>query len=204
MRTSLLFTAVLLAACGLARAGTPIDQTRPLDAHGKIQISNVSGEVNVTGWDKPEVHITGTLGEGAQPLKIEGNDHSLSIKVEARDSKDGWFNWGNDSHMKPTRLNVQVPVAADVSVEVVSANARLEKLDGGKVDVDAVSGQVKVDAVSPEVSIDSVSGDITLSGKATRLDIDTVSGDVRAPTVGSHGKLESVSGDIHVAGGPFQ
>ena len=72
--------------CGLARAGTPIDQTHPLDAHGRIEISNVSGEVKVTGWDKPEVHITGVLGEGAKPLKIEGDDHSLSIKVEARDS----------------------------------------------------------------------------------------------------------------------
>ena len=44
--------------------------------------------------------------------------------------------------MKPSKLNMQVPVGADVSVEVVSANARLEKLRGGKIDIDAVSGQV--------------------------------------------------------------
>lgn len=203
MRKQIIFFAVVLMACGLSHAGTPIDLSHPLDAQGTVSIDNVSGEVTVTGWDRPEVRITGTLGEGAKPLKIEGDKQKLSIKVEAKGSS-GWFNWGNQSNMKPTTLKILVPAGAGVNVDVVSANARLDKLDGGKITVDSVSGQVHVKANSPDVNIDSVSGDITLAGKAEQLSIDTVSGDVRAPMVGARGKMETVSGDITVGGGPFE
>lgn len=203
MRHSTCFVLALLLGCGLAQAGTPIDRSHPLDVDGRVSISNVSGEVTVTGWDRPEVRITGTLGDGAEPLKIEGDNHQLKIKVEAEGS-EGWFNWGKDSRMKPTTLKIFLPLSANVEVNVVSANARLNNLEGGEIDIDSVSGQVGISADSPEISVDSVSGKVTLSGKATRLSIDTVSGDVDAPVVGEHGKLESVSGDITVRGGPFE
>lgn len=203
MRNLIFPAAALLMACGLASAGTPIDLSHPLDADGTVSVDNVSGEVTVTGWDRPEVRITGTLGEGAKPLKIEGDKHKLSIKVEAKGSS-GWFNWGKESNMKPTTLKILVPTGAGIDVDVVSANARLDNLDGGKITVDSVSGQVHVKANSPEVSIDSVSGDVTLAGKAGQLSINTVSGDVRAPMVGARGKMETVSGSITVGGGPFE
>ena len=42
-------------------AGTPINQTRPLDARGRVEIENVKGRVEVVAWDRPEVKLTGTL-----------------------------------------------------------------------------------------------------------------------------------------------
>ncbi len=203
MRQSLFFVLALLVSCGLAYAGTPIELSHSLDADGTVSIGNVSGEVTVTGWDRPEVRITGSLGEGAKPLMVEGDNHHLNIKVEAKGS-GGWFNWGNDSKMKPTTLKVFLPIGTQITVDVVSANARLDNLKGGKISINTVSGQVNIKADSPEVSIDSVSGNVTLSGKATRLGVNTVSGDVIAPMVGQRGKLESVSGDITVGGGPFE
>ncbi|MGB8635809.1 MAG: DUF4097 family beta strand repeat-containing protein [Rhodanobacteraceae bacterium] len=204
MRHPIVFSILLLASCAIAHAGTPIDQSRPLDVHGSVSVSNVSGEVTVTGWDRPQVRITGTLGEGAKPLKIEGDENSLSIKVEAKKSSGGWFSLGNESHMKPTTLNILVPIGAAINLDLVSSNARVENLTGGKIGIDSVSGRVHVKADSPEISIDAVSGDVTIAGKTDRLDVDTVSGDVHAPMIGKRGKLESVSGDITVAGGPFE
>lgn len=203
MRQSIFFVLALLVSCGLAHAGTPIERSHSLDADGTVSISNVSGEVTVTGWDRPEVRITGSLGEGAKPLIVEGDNHHLKIKVEAKGS-GGWFNWGSDSRMKPTTLKVFLPTGADINVNVVSANARLDSLNGGKISVGSVSGQVHVSVDSPEVSVDSVSGNVTLGGKLAHVSINTVSGDVIAPMVGERGKLESVSGDITVGGGPFE
>ena len=204
MRTHTLFSLLLLAGSTLAQAGTPINLTHALDADGRISVSNVSGEVTITGWDRPEVKVTGSLGEGAKPLKFEGDNRKLSLKVEARSKSGGWFNWGDDNRMKPTTLNIMVPAGPAGDVDVVSANARLDKLKGGKISVDSVSGQVQVAVDSPEIDIDTVSGDVDLSGSARHVNIDSVSGDLHIDNVGDRGKLESVSGDIRVTGGPFE
>ena len=204
MKLPIALSVLLLSAAGLSQAGTPIKLSHALDADGKFSVSNVSGEVTVTGWDRPEVKVTGSLGEGAKPLKFEGNASKLSLKVEARNKSGGWFSWGNDTHMKPTTLNIMVPAGATVDVDVVSANTKLAGLKGGRISVDSVSGQVEVRAESPDVDIDTVSGDVSLAGRMTKISVDSVSGDVHAGRIGDQGKLESVSGEIRVAGGPFE
>ena len=81
MKIKLLALSVLFAP-GLALAGTPINETRNVDARAHIDVSNVKGAVNVSAWDKNEVGITGTLGEGAKRLAIEGDASSLTVRVE--------------------------------------------------------------------------------------------------------------------------
>lgn len=191
--------ALLLATSAIA--GTPINETRPLDATAKVSISNVSGSVTVRGWGQNRIEITGTLGDGAKPLVVTGDQHALTIKVEAA-RKGGWLNFGGDASMKPTTLKVSVPRAAALDIDVVSANADLADLAGGKLEVDSVSGEVHINATSPAVDVDSVSGNIRIEGQADKLDLETVSGDIHAPAAGSRDvSLESVSGDIRFGGG---
>lgn len=201
--TRLLLPLALLLAAGQALADTPINETRPLAADARLSIDNVKGAVNVSAWDQDQVRITGTLGEGVRKLDIEGDAHDLSIKVKAPDGS-GLFNWGSDSRMGPTVLNVQVPRGVSLEIDVVSATASVKGLDGGEIEVDSISGKVGIDARSPKVSVDSVSGNVELSGQIGDVEVGTVSGDVIAPHIGSRGKLETVSGDIRTGGGPFR
>ncbi|NII12111.1 DUF4097 family beta strand repeat-containing protein [Oleiagrimonas sp. C23AA] len=198
-----LLAASLLLCMGQAMADTPIDQSRKLDADAHVSIDNVKGEVTVTAWDRNQIRITGTLGDGAQPLKVSGDSHDLSIKVQGP-SSSGWFSWGNDTHMGPTALNIQVPSGVSLSVDVVSAEVSMSGLKGGRIDIDTVSGRVHVDAESPSVSVDSVSGNVQLDGTVKRADLETVSGDVLAPKVARVAKVQTVSGDARVGGGPFE
>jgi hypothetical protein len=55
----------LLLAAGHAIAETPISESRSVSATARIEVSNVKGSVTVTGWDRNEVGISGTLGDGA-------------------------------------------------------------------------------------------------------------------------------------------
>jgi DUF4097 and DUF4098 domain-containing protein YvlB len=199
----LLLPLALLLGCAQALAGTPINETRPLAADAHLSIGNVKGAVNVTAWDQNQLRLTGTLGDGARKLEIEGDAHDLSIKVKGPDS-DGWFNWNSDSSMGPTVLNVQVPKGVNLDIDVVSADVGIHGLDGGKLDVDSVSGRVTVEADSPHAHLESVSGNIELSGRVDDADISTVSGDVVAPHLGAGAKVETVSGDMRVGGGPFR
>ena len=186
----------LLLACGSALgAGTPIEQHRAVNADARIDISNVKGAVNVTAWDKAEVAISGTLGEGAKGLAIEGGGDHLSIKVQAPDHQ-GWFSWGADARMGDTVLDLKVPRSAALKIEVVSADVNVTGVAGRSLDVHSVSGKLRLDSGADEVEIDTVSGNIDLSGRATQGHLQTVSGNIRTRGLGGQLKFESVSGDI--------
>ena len=195
-------TLLLLLASTAAFAGTPIDQTRNVPAHARIEIGNVKGAVHVTAWDRNQVHVTGTLGKGAKPLEIEQEGNTLRIQVKGPEHKS-WFNWHSDSEMEPSTLNVQVPRGASLSVDTVSASSDVHGLSGGTIEANSVSGDVRIDADSPKVEVNTVSAGVKLSGSMQRADVQTVSGDITAPQVGQASDLETVSGQIHLSGGPF-
>jgi DUF4097 and DUF4098 domain-containing protein YvlB len=194
---------LLLAWSGAAQASSPISETRSVNADARIDISNIKGDVTVSGWDKNEVSITGTLGDGAKKLAIDGSGSSLTIKVEPPD-KQGWFNWGSESRMGNTSLDLKVPRNAEMKIEVVSAEVALSGVAGRSLNVNGVSGKLRLDSDAKEVDVDSVSGNIELTGKAERGHLETVSGNVRARGLGGQIKFETVSGDIDAENGDYR
>ena len=204
MKTTLnILSLALLGVLGAARAGTPINETRAVSATARIDVSNVKGSVTVSGWDKAEVAISGTLGDGAKKLSVEGGGDRLSIKVEAPD-KQGWFSWGADTRMGDSLLDIKVPKGAEMKVEVVSADVSLSGVAGRTLNVDSVSGKLHLDSGAKEVELDSVSGDIDVTGVADRAHVETVSGNIRARGLGGQVKFETVSGDIDAENGGYR
>jgi DUF4097 and DUF4098 domain-containing protein YvlB len=204
MKLNLLYSAMLLVAvAGPAAAGTPISENRKVSADARIDVSNIKGQVTVSGWDKNEVSITGTLGDGAKHLNVDGGGQHLTIKVEPPD-KQGWFSWGAESRMGDTVLDLKVPRSAEMKIEVVSADVALSGVAGRSLDVNSVSGKLRLDTDAKEVEIDSVSGNIDLTGKAERGHLETVSGNVRARGLGGQVKFETVSGDIDAENGDYR
>jgi hypothetical protein len=197
----------LLSLCiGQALADTPINLRHAATPDARISVSNVKGEVTITAWDRNEVQVSGSLGEGAAPLAIEGDNGDLQIEVKPRGQNGGggWFDWHGDNAMGPTVLDVHVPRRATLDVEVVSAPLAIDGLDGGKIEVNSVSGRVRIQARTPQLSVESVSGTVQQSGHAERADLQTVSGDILAPALGDQAELQTVSGRIQVTGGPWR
>jgi DUF4097 and DUF4098 domain-containing protein YvlB len=198
------YTPLLLAlAIGQAIAETPINLSAAARPDAHVSIDNVKGEVTVTAWDKPQVEVSGSLGSGARPLKIEGDDRNLDIKVSGGDDSR-WFSWKSDNSMGSTILNVRVPKGVSLDINVVSAPVTIDGLDGGKVNVESVSGRVRMNARTRSISLNTVSGSIDLGGHADDATLQTVSGDVTAPSVGSTLKAETVSGHMSINGGPYR
>ncbi len=194
---------LLCLSIGDALAGTPIQLQHTASANTKISISNIAGSVNVTAWDRNQVEVSGELGEGAKPLEITGNDDHLSIKVESRGGS-GWFNFGGDNKMAPTTLELRVPRAASLDVNVISASLAVDGLSGGNIEVNSISGNARIHARTPALDVNSVSGSIELSGHADQASLQTVSGGILAPALGSKAKLQTISGRIQAGGGPWR
>ncbi len=187
--------AALLLVAGSAIAGTPINESRAVNADARIDVSNIKGSVTVSGWDKSEVAISGTLGDGAKALTVEGGGDHLTIKVQPPD-KQGWFSWSADTRMGDTLLEIKVPQSAEMKIEVVSADVNLSGVAGRSLKVDGVSGKQHLDSGAKDVELGSVSGNVDLVGSSTRTHVETVSGNIRARGLNGQIKLETVSGDI--------
>ena len=167
---------LLLATLPLAApASTPINETRPLNADGKVEISNVKGRIEVRVWDKPEVHIGGSLGRGVDSFDIRGDRNELEIIVRYPRNT-------NDRNSEPTNLVIDVPTLASLEIEGVAV----------EISVVGTAGR--------SLQIDSVSGDITVAGAPRKADIESVSGDLKLTLNSGDVEAQSVSGSITLRG----
>ncbi|MHB1058778.1 MAG: DUF4097 family beta strand repeat-containing protein [Rhodanobacter sp.] len=203
MKTARYLPLLLCFCIGQALADTPIQLRHDATPTARISISNIAGTVNVVAWDRNEVQVSGRLGDGAKPLAITGSNGDLEIKVEPQGGS-GMFNWGGDSRMAPTTLELHVPRAASLDVDVISAPLVIDGMDGGSIEVNTVSGKARINARTPSLKVDSVSGGIEQAGHAAQAELQTVSGEILAPALGSSVELQTISGRIQASGGPWQ
>jgi DUF4097 and DUF4098 domain-containing protein YvlB len=204
MKTLYITPLLLALSIGEAFASTPINLSKDVRPTAKISIDNTQREVTVTAWDKNQIQVTGTLGDGARPLELEGDANNIDIRVDTGGKNGSWFGWGNDTRMQPTVLNVRVPKSVELDINVVSAPVSIDGLDGGKISVDSVSGRIRASVRSPEVSMQTVSGTIDLAGNARKADLQTVSGDITAPSITDKIEAQTVSGRMTIGGGPWK
>lgn len=180
----------LLIAALPALAGTPIDQTRPLDARGRVEVDNVKGRVDVVAWDRQEVKLSGSLGSGVEKLVVDGDSKVLRIKVQYPP---------RGRNAEPSNLVLQVPLLADLEVDTVSADIRVSGMASRELSLQSVSGDITANGAPRRGKVTSVSGDIHLAMNSPLLRVETVSGNlVTQGRLNGEIALESVSGDIRL------
>lgn len=181
---------VLAVLAAPALAATPIDETRPLHARGEIEISNLKGSIEVRTWDREEVRITGSLGDGVERLEIGDGGRELSVHVRyPRNSRDS----------EPTSLVLQVPRRASVEVHSVAAHVDVQGVAGRELEIESVSGRVIAVGAPDEANIESVSGDLRLNLNSRDVEVDTVSGNIMLRgRLSGKVSAESVSGNVDI------
>lgn len=192
MRTLLIRSTLALAylAALPALAGTPIDQTRPLEPRGRIEIENLKGRVEVRAWDRQEVKVTGTLGDGVEKFSLEGDRGNLRIEVKYP-SRSG--------KTEPTVLIVQVPTLADLEIETVSADIDVHGIASRELSLESVSGDITANGAPREARVESVSGDVRLVLNSGDVSVDTVSGELSLQgRLNGEVSMESVSGNLRL------
>ncbi len=192
MRTLLIRSTLALACLAAlpALAGTPIDQTRPLDPRGRIEIENLKGRVEVRAWGRQEVKVTGTLGDGVEKFSLDGDRRNLRIEVKYP-SRSG--------RTEPTVLIVQVPTLADLEIETVSADIDVHGIASRELSLESVSGDIVANGAPREARIESVSGDVRLVLNSGDVSVDTVSGELSLQgRLDGEVSMESVSGNLRL------
>lgn len=177
-----------------ALAATPINETRALSPTGEVEIENLKGRIDVRVWDRPEVKIEGSLGEGVERLAIEGDRDRLAVRVKYPKR----FGMTSD-RTEPTLLRLTVPRRASLDIDAVSADVDVQGTAATKLSVDAVSGDVLVIGAPQKAGINTVSGNQQLTINSNDASVDTVSGDVSLRgRFGGEVEFNSVSGNIAI------
>jgi DUF4097 and DUF4098 domain-containing protein YvlB len=181
---------VLLVAPALVLAGTPINDRRAADPSGQVEISNTSGSVTVSGWNRNEVEVTGDLGKGSERLEFDGSGKVTQVRVILP---------SNARHIEETRLVIRVPAGSSLAINTVSADVRVSGVMGSQR-LQTVSADIHTQATGEDVECKTVSGDVNVggSGKPGLLTLTTVSGDATVSNVSGEVNANTVSGNLRL------
>ena len=194
MKVQVKLHAALLVACALPLAAMAesdsIERKIAASAAGEVVISNVSGQIDVRGWDRNEVQVTGHLGRGVERLDLETSGGRTVVKVV--------LPRGN-SHDGDADIEVSVPKGSSVEVSAVSADVSSRGVLGTQR-LKSVSGEVTADIAGDESEVRSVSGDVTVrgAGKPLSLRVSSVSGSLDITNISGKLDVVTVSGDARV------
>ena len=183
--------AIALLAVGANLAAAPIDETHAMPADGLLRVNNLAGSIEVTVWDKAEVHISGELGENVEELEVRTTSSGLDINVR---------NAHQRHNVDDTILHLQVPTTASLETDSVSANVTVIGLKSASISLDSVSGDYDLDVETERLRADTVSGDVLFRGRAPRMSVETVSGDIDIEGAEGEARVTTVSGDVDFEG----
>lgn len=191
MKKTVLIAMVVLGLAGVVQADMTVNETRPLDADGTVEIENISGKITVVGWTGNNVEITGTIEGGVEELEISsgGSRLSINVELERRTRNNG-----------SAYLTIKMPSTANLDVETISANITVEDV-GGALELESVSGKVEVSGETRSLDASSVSGNVVVASAGGRSELESVSGNIIVRN--ATGRLDAavVSGNIEVEGG---
>jgi hypothetical protein len=175
--------ALLITAPAYAEVSQEFHRTVPLSSDGRVSVSNINGDVEITGWSKNEVQIdavkTARDQQRLDEMRIEINNSPNSVEIETK---------------YPHHLVNDNPGGVHYTLHVPQ-NARVDK-------VDLVNGSLNVQKISGEVTANLVNGKLRASELAGTADLATVNGTVDADYVSLNNvreiTLKSVNGSVNL------
>lgn len=161
-------------------------QTYPMTADGRIELSNINGDVHISSWDQNQVKVDAVKYADSKErldeakIEIEARRDSLSIRTRYPEHDGGW-NWG--SHNNPASVEYTLTVPRGVRLDEI-------KLINGELDIAGVSGEVHASCINGRLQAHNLAG---------RAHLGTINGRLEArfdQLAGSSVELSSVNGSV--------
>jgi DUF4097 and DUF4098 domain-containing protein YvlB len=191
IRRAVVLATVLAAPAWLA-AQTTVDQKRPAATDGAVSIENMAGSVKVVGWDRAEVQVKGTVGDGGE-LSFEVSGKRTHIEIEADYNPMG----------VKSDLEVYVPAGSSVDVEGFQATISVSGVTGA-VKAETVNGSITQTGAARSVELQSVNGDIEVTKASGRIQAEAVNGGVSVRDGSGDLEASTVNGKLLVTGGSYE
>jgi DUF4097 and DUF4098 domain-containing protein YvlB len=134
-------------------------QTYTITPDGRVELSNINGDVHISSWDRNEVKVDAVKYADTKEqldeakIEVDASKDYVSIRTKYPDH-DHTFNWG--SHNNPASVEYTLTVPRNVRLDEVN-------LVNGALDVTGVSGEVRASCVNGRLDAKNLSGRAKLS-----------------------------------------
>lgn len=206
----LLFSA-LLAGC-TSGPGIAKDFDRDFYISGpiRLEISNASGSVQVTGSTDGRVHVHGSVRSAGIHL---GNAQKTVDQIVANppvELKADTVRIGKDLyrlHNISVAYVIEVPANTELVSSLLSGSQTVTGITGpakietasGSIHIDKISKNVQATAVSGSIEISSANDDVRANSVSGSITINNIKGDVRATTLSGKITVNNFSGRIQTS-----
>jgi len=183
----------LLAASAVVHTARGRDTDQQIAAHprGLVEVSNTSGNIEVSGWDQPKVSVHADVSGNTNDVKVKSDHGRTTITVRPAGRS---FPFGGDVDLK-----IKIPRGSELDVTAVSGNVTCTGVSGIQR-LKTVSGSIVADIAQSDVDAKSVSGNVTLhgQGKPADLHITSISGNIQLDHGAGDIEASTVGGDVMV------
>lgn len=150
-------------------------------ANPKIVVEKIGSDLNVKGWDRPEVLVKSSSDDD---IVLEKQDDAIVVKC-------------------PSDCVLYVPYSAKLEIGIVGTNARLKAL-GGEIEIEKIGsdlvlrdvGPTNIEEVGTDLSAKRVRGDLKATKIGSNAIIRDIDGQFGADKIGSQLHIRDVSGGI--------
>ena len=173
-----------------------VSESAPMAANGTLDVSNVAGEVLISGWDRNEIEVKGELGYGQKLDFSADGDHA---RVEVRWERD------HEDEDEEANILISVPKTSRVRATTVSASIIVRDVTE-ELQLRSVSGDVTAHVYAADVNIGTISGTLQITGnkQAAEMMLSVVSGDAWVRDIDGDLTARTVSGDINIRAGKLR
>jgi DUF4097 and DUF4098 domain-containing protein YvlB len=176
-----------------ADAAERISRRVRIEAGGRFSISNIAGDIAISGASGNEIVIDAVKrGRASSFGTVRVDVAERPGRVEVRTTHTG------RSDNVSVDYTVAVPQGISVDAKSISGDVRVRNVDG-QVHAESVSGSVVASAVPKLAGAKSISGDITVIDSSIDgdLNVGSISGAVRVKSVKARTlEMSTVSGDL--------
>jgi DUF4097 and DUF4098 domain-containing protein YvlB len=163
-------------------AQSRVDSTFAFSRTGIVDLTQVSGDIVVTTWDRAEARVRAYAERGRVRSGLSSSRLSLTIEpVRGR--------------VGDSRFEVTVPVGVRVIARSRSGDVSVRGTKG-PVQAESSSGDVEVADATDRIVIESISGDLRASQLNGEVRASSVSGTIEIREVTGDIRAETTSGDV--------
>lgn len=183
-------------------------QTYPMTADGRVELSNINGDVHISSWDQNQVKVDAVKYADSKErldearIEVDSKSNSLSIRTRYPEHNQSW---NRGSHDNPASVEYSLTVPRGAKLDEI-------KLINGELDIAGVSGEVHASCINGRLEAQNLAGPArlgTINGRlearfdqlaGPSVELSSVNGSVDL-TIPSDSKAEieasTVSGDIN-------
>jgi len=165
----LVFSGTLIAA-----DGNRSEKTFEATPNPRITLTNMTGQVVVRGWDKPQVHAVYTVLSphvevDTELLPASGPADKIHFATHILDALVS----GGDQNVD---YSLDVPTGASLEIRNPQGSVRMEKLQADDASVESVGGAIFVSDFTGHLFVRSVGGNIEVIRPSGRVEAYSITG----------------------------